>query len=124
MPDGGAPVAPSPIPPNLPGFTRDAKKVPIEVPRELAPSEIYEIVSSFVTAARNAIEAGFDGVELQAANSHLIDQFLEDGSNVRGDGYGGSVENRMRFLLEIVEGVSAITGSSRLGVRLSPICTS
>ena len=120
MPDGGMPVAPSPIPPNLPGFSRHGQKVPIEVPRELTVPEIREIIGSFANAARNAIEAGFDGVELQAANSHLIDQFLENGSNIRRDNYGGSIENRMRFLLEIVESVSAVIGSQRLGIRLSP----
>ena len=120
MPDGGVPVAPSPLPPTLPGFNRDAQIVPIEVPRELTAPEIHEIIGSFTNAAHNAVEAGFDGVELQAANSHLIDQFLESGSNIRTDGYGGSVENRMRFLLEIVESVSAITGSQRVSVRLSP----
>jgi N-ethylmaleimide reductase len=120
MPDGRAPVAPSPIPPNLPGFTRDFQKVPIEVPRELTAPEIREIVVSFADAAHKAIESGFDGVELQAANSHLIDQFLEDGSNRRVDSYGGPIENRMRFLLEIVESVSAVTGAQKVGVRLSP----
>jgi N-ethylmaleimide reductase len=120
MPDGGLPVAPSPIPPNLPGFTRNAQKVPIEVPRELTAPEIREVTVSFASAAHNAIDAGFDGVELQAANSHLIDQFLENGSNQRADSYGGSVKNRMRFLLEIVEAVSAVTGSQRVSVRLSP----
>ena len=120
MPDGGLPVAPSPVPPNLPAFTRDGQKGPIEVPRELTAQEIREIIGSFADAARYAIEAGFDGVELQAANSHLIDQFLENGSNIRRDKYGGSVENRMRFLLEIVESVSAVIGSQRLGIRLSP----
>jgi N-ethylmaleimide reductase len=120
MPDGGVPVAPSAIPPNLPGFTRDGRKVKIEIPRVLTAPEIREIVDSFVSAARNAIKAGFDGVELQAANSHLIDQFLEDGSNQRTDKYGGSVENRMRFLLDVLESVSEVTGSQKLGVRLSP----
>ena len=66
------------------------------------------------------MEAGFDGVELQGANSHLIEQFLEDGTNARTDGYGGSEENRARFLLEIVDEVSAAIGADRLGVRLSP----
>jgi N-ethylmaleimide reductase len=120
MLDGVAPVAPSPIPPNLPGFTRDFQQVPIEIPRALTIPEIHTIVDTFAAAARNAVDAGFDGVELQAANSHLIDQFLEDGSNVRTDLYGGLIENRMRFLLEIVESVSAVVGSQRLGVRLSP----
>ena len=120
MPDGGPPVAPSAIPPKLPGFTRDGQQVPIEVPRVLRQEEIVAIIESFTMASRNAIEAGFDGVELQAANSHLIDQFLEDGTNTRTDAYGGCIINRMRFLLEITEGVSACIGPERLGVRLSP----
>jgi len=120
MPDGGPPVAPSAIPTTLPGFTSDGRQVPIETPRPLHLEEISQIVDSFVSASRRAIEAGFDGVELQAANSHLIDQFLENGSNTRSDAYGGSIVNRMRFLLEITEGVTAAIGSERLGVRLSP----
>jgi N-ethylmaleimide reductase len=120
MPDGGVPFAPSPIPPNLPGFTRDFQQVSIEIPRALTVLEIRDIIGSFANAARNAIEAGFDGVELQGANSHLIDQFLEDGSNQRTDSYGGSISNRMRFLMEVVESVSAVIGAQRLGVRLSP----
>ena len=120
MPDGGTPVAPSAIPPTLPGFTRDGRQVPIETPRPLRLEEIAPIVDSYVKASRRAIEAGFDGVELQASNSHLIDQFLEDGTNTRSDAYGGSIPNRMRFLLEITDGVTAAIGSDRLGVRLSP----
>jgi N-ethylmaleimide reductase len=120
MPDGGPPVAPSPIPPNLPGFTNDFRQVSIETPRALATEEIPAIVESFRQASLNAIEAGFDGVELQGANSHLIEQFLEDGTNQRSDRYGGSIENRSRFLLEVVEQVSAAIGRDRLGVRLSP----
>ena len=120
MPDGGAPVAPSAIPPKLPGFTRDGQQVPVEMPRILDKEEIGPIVDSFRMASLNAIEAGFDGVELQGANSHLIDQFLEDGTNTRADVYGGSITNRMRFLLEITEAVSASIGCDRLGVRLSP----
>jgi N-ethylmaleimide reductase len=120
MPDGGPPVAPSAIPPKLPAFTRDGQQVPIEIPRVLNKEEISPIVETFANASRKAIEAGFDGVELQASNSHLIDQFLEDGTNTRTDAYGGSIANRMRFLLEITEAVSASIGSERLGVRLSP----
>ena len=120
MPDGGAPVAPSAIPPKLPGFTKDGQQVPVETPRILDKQEIGPIVEAFTNASRNAVEAGFDGVELQAANNHLIDQFLEDGTNTRTDAYGGSITNRMRFLLEITEAVSASIGSERLGVRLSP----
>ncbi len=120
MPDGGPPVAPSAVPSNLSAFTRTFEQVPIEVPRRLELEEVHVIVESFGTAAANAIEAGFDGVELQAANSHLIDQFLEDGTNLRTDGYGGCITNRMRFLVEVVERVTATIGEQRVGVRLSP----
>ncbi|HEY4709368.1 MAG TPA: alkene reductase [Candidatus Acidoferrales bacterium] len=120
LPDGSLPVAPSSIPPNLPGFTKDFRQVPIEVPRALETAEIPAIVNTFHQAALNAIEAGFDGVEIQGANSHLIEEFLEDGTNQRSDAYGGSKENRVRFLLEIVEAVSAAVGPDRVGVRLSP----
>ena len=120
MPDGGPPVAPSPIPPNLPGFTTDFRQVPIETPRALETEEIPPIIESFRVASLNAMEAGFDGVELQGANSHLIEQFLENGTNQRTDRYGGSIENRARFLTEVVEQVAASIGADRLGVRLSP----
>jgi N-ethylmaleimide reductase len=119
-PDGSVPVAPSPIPPNLPALTRDFQQVKTEDPRSLETAEIPVIVATFRQAALNAIEAGFDGVELQGANSHLIEQFLEDGTNTRTDDYGGSYENRARFLLNIVEAVSNAIGADRLGVRLSP----
>lgn len=120
MQDGGAPVAPSAVASNLSAFTRNFEQVPIEVPRSLEIDEIHVIVQTFATAAANALEAGFDGVELQGSNSHLIDQFLEDGTNLRTDVYGGSLQNRMRFLVEIVDHVTAAIGSERLGVRLSP----
>jgi N-ethylmaleimide reductase len=120
MPDGGPPVAPSAIPPSLPGFTNDFRQVPIETPRALQTNEIPAIVESFGQAARNAMLAGFDGVELQGSNSHLIDQFLEDGTNLRTDQYGGTITNRLRFLMEIVDLVSASIGPERLSVRLSP----
>ena len=110
LPNGSLPVAPSPIPPNLPGFTKDFQQVPIEVPRALETAEIPVIVGTFRQAALNAIEAGFDGVELQGANSHLIEEFLEDGTNQRTDAYGGSKKNRVRFLLDIVEAVTQRLG--------------
>jgi N-ethylmaleimide reductase len=119
-PDGSVPVAPSAIVGNIPALTRDFQQVKAETPRALEGAEIPVIVGTFRQAARNAIEAGFDGVELQGANSHLIEQFLEDGTNTRTDKYGGSQENRARFLLEIVAEVSAAIGADRLGVRLSP----
>jgi N-ethylmaleimide reductase len=119
-PDGSAPVAPSAIPPNLAALTKDFQQVKAEIPRALETAEIPGIVGAFRQAAVNAIKAGFDGVELQAANSHLIEQFLEDGTNTRTDSYGGSKENRARFLLDIVDEVSDAIGAKRLGVRLSP----
>ena len=119
-PDGSVPVAPSAIVGNIPALTRDFQQVKAEPPRALEGAEIPVIIATFRQAALNAIEAGFDGVELQGANSHLIEQFLEDGTNARTDKYGGSHENRARFLLEIVAEVSAAIGADRLGVRLSP----
>jgi N-ethylmaleimide reductase len=119
-PDGSAPVAPSAIPPTIPALTSEFQQVKSEIPRSLDSAEIPVIVGTFRQAAVNAMEAGFDGVELQGANSHLIEEFLEDGTNTRSDNYGGSEENRIRFLLDIVDAVSNAIGVDRLGVRLSP----
>ena len=119
-PDGSVPVAPSAIVGNIPALTKDFQQVEAEIPRALEAAEIPVIVGTFRQAALNAIEAGFDGVELQGANSHLIEQFLEDGTNTRTDNYGGSMENRCRFLMDIVAELSAAIGADRLGVRLSP----
>jgi N-ethylmaleimide reductase len=93
---------------------------PFPVPRPLEVDEIAAIVGDFAQAARNAVAAGFDGVEIHAANGYLIDQFLRDGSNRRTDAYGGSIEKRARFLLEVVDATAAAIGSDRVGVRLSP----
>jgi N-ethylmaleimide reductase len=119
-PDGSVPIAPSAIPPNIPALTSDFQQVKAEIPRALETSEIPGIVDAFRQAAVNAIQAGFDGVELQAANSHLIEEFLEDGANTRTDSYGGSKENRAGFLFSIVDEVGTAIGADRLGVRLSP----
>ncbi|KAM7515328.1 hypothetical protein LguiA_004911 [Lonicera macranthoides] len=89
-------------------------------PRRLATDEIPEIVQHFRLAARNAMEAGFDGVEIHGAHGYLIDQFMKDQVNDRTDKYGGSLENRCRFALEIVEAVSNEIGPDRVGIRLSP----
>ncbi|KAF6167024.1 hypothetical protein GIB67_041279 [Kingdonia uniflora] len=89
-------------------------------PRRLRRDEISQIVQDFVLAARNAIEAGFDGVEIHGANGYLIEQFLKDQVNDRTDDYGGSLENRCRFALEIVEAVVNEVGADRVGIRLSP----
>lgn len=94
---------------------------PYTLPRELSIAEIQEIILGFKTAAINAKEAGFDGVEVHGANGYLIDQFLRDGSNKRTDQYGGSYENRGRFLFEILEAVCSVWGSQNVGLRISPI---
>ncbi len=120
MPDGGPPFAPSAIPSKLPALTADFRQVPVETPRVLSRKHIQVIVEDFRQASVNAIESGCDGVEIQGANSHLVDQFLEDGANRRTDEYGGSFENRTRFLLDIVDEVRAAIHPHILGVRLSP----
>jgi len=116
---GEIPVAPSAVAPAGETYTPEGMQAFV-TPRPLETEEIAEIVTQFVTGAKNAIEAGFDGVEIHGANGYLIDQFLRDGTNKRDDAYGGSVENRARFLFEIVEGISAAIGAGRTGVRLSP----
>jgi N-ethylmaleimide reductase len=120
MPDAQLPIAPSAVTGNIPALTMDFQQVPAETPRALETAEIAGIVNTFRQAALNGIEAGFDGVELQGANGHLIEQFLEDGTNQRRDDYGGAKENRARFLLEIVDELTTAIGADRLGVRLSP----
>lgn len=119
QPNGELPVAPSAIKPKGEASTFEGMK-PFVTPRALEMSEIPEIVEQFRQGAQNALEAGFDGVEIHAANGYLIDQFLRDGTNQRTDEYGGSLENRARFLLEITDAVTEVWGSGRVGVRLSP----
>jgi N-ethylmaleimide reductase len=89
-------------------------------PRPLRLEEIAGVVEDYATGARNAIEAGFDGVQIHAASGYLIDQFLRDGCNRRQDDYGGSVENRCRFLVEVTDAVAGAVGRERTSVRLSP----
>ncbi|KAH7305945.1 hypothetical protein B0I35DRAFT_443558 [Stachybotrys elegans] len=91
-----------------------------EVPREMTEAEIWQCVADFAQAAKNCMEAGFDGIELHGANGYLIDQFLQDVCNVRTDSWGSSVENRSRFLVEVTKAVCEAIGSDRVGVRLSP----
>jgi N-ethylmaleimide reductase len=119
---GALPVAPSAIMPSGQAFTDEGRK-PFVTPRALETGEIPEVVAQFRNGAQYALEAGFDGVEIHAANGYLIDQFLRDGTNRRTDIYGGPVENRARFLLEVVESVSEVWGAARVGVRLSPTST-
>jgi N-ethylmaleimide reductase len=120
QPDGGQAVAPSAIAAVGNAMRRDFSMTPFETPRALTVDEIQGIVGDYVHAAEQARKAGFDGVEIHAANGYLIDQFLKDGSNQRDDRYGGSVENRARFMLEITTAVVAAIGADRVGIRLSP----
>jgi N-ethylmaleimide reductase len=117
--DGELPVAPSAIAPKGQAITRHGMK-PFVTPRDLSIAEIQDIVEHYRIAAENALAAGFDGVEIHAANGYLIDQFLRDGSNQRIDDYGGSLENRTRFLLQVTEAVVSVWGADRVGVRLAP----
>lgn len=119
QPDGALPVAPSAIAPQGQVLTYEGMK-PFVTPRALETEEIPEIVEQYRQGAKNALEAGFDGVEIHAANGYLIDQFLRDGTNQRTDKYGGSIENRARLLVEVTEAVIGVWGANRVGVRLSP----
>jgi N-ethylmaleimide reductase len=123
QPGGGAPVAPSAITPSGMVFTANWQQAPYETPRALETSELSSIIVDFRKGAENAKEAGFDGIEVHGANGYLLDQFLQDGSNKRTDNYGGSIENRARLLLEVVDAVISVWGKSRVGVRLSPYGT-
>ena len=119
QPGGALPVAPSAVKPEGMAYTATGKQ-PFVTPRALEIDEIPGIVAQFAVGARRALEAGFDGVEIHGANGYLLDQFLRDGSNQRTDSYGGSVANRARLLVEIVEAVAAVWSADRVGVRLSP----
>jgi N-ethylmaleimide reductase len=125
QPDNGAPVAPSAITAKTKTvLIQDGKAVFVETsaPRALKAEELPTLVHSYQTAARNAVEiAGFDGVEIHAANGYLLDQFLKSGSNHRKDDYGGSIKNRARLLLEVTRAVTAAVGGGRTGIRLSPV---
>ncbi|ASM55063.1 N-ethylmaleimide reductase [Pseudoalteromonas nigrifaciens] len=129
QPNEAKPIAPSAI-------TADNVKVFIETgpgqgalsepstPRALSTDEVSELVNMYAQAAKNALEAGFDGVELHCANGYLVNQFISEHTNMRDDQYGGSLTNRLRFLKEIVTAVSAVVGADRLGVRFAPLFSS
>jgi N-ethylmaleimide reductase len=116
---GALPVAPSAIAAQGTVFTAQGPK-PMVTPRALTLAEIPGIVAQFRAGAENAKTAGFDGVELHGANGYLLDQFTRDGANQRTDAYGGSVENRVRLPLEVVDAVADVWGPSRVGYRISP----
>jgi N-ethylmaleimide reductase len=116
------PVAPSAVAilHDLKTGTADGKVTVYETPRALETSEIPGVVDAYRQAAKNALLAGFDGVEIHGANGYLIEQFLQSHTNLRADQYGGSIENRTRFLMEVTRAVVEVWGANRVGVRLSP----
>lgn len=122
QPHGQAPVAPSAIRAKAQTFTAEGF-VDVSTPRALGSEEIPGLILAYRQAAAHAMEAGFDAVEVHAANGYLLDQFLRDGANQRTDAYGGSIENRTRLLTEVVEAVTLQVGAGRTGVRLSPVST-
>ncbi|HEY0747248.1 MAG TPA: alkene reductase [Steroidobacteraceae bacterium] len=125
QPDNMLPVAPSAIKPSGQAFIEnengEGALVPFLTPRALQIEEIPYVVQQYVRAARNALRAGFEGVEIHSANGYLLDQFINSRTNHRDDRYGGAVENRARLLLEVVEAVCEVWGRDRVGVRLSPL---
>ena len=124
QPDGKAPVAPSAVSAQSKTYLiKDGvgSFVPTSAPRALDAAELPGIVRDYAHAARNAIAAGFDGVEVHGANGYLLDQFLKTGANQRGDDYGGSIENRARLLLEVMRAVVDAIGGDHTGLRLSPV---
>jgi N-ethylmaleimide reductase len=121
------PVAPSAIAPDaqvwVVGDDGVGRMVDCPVPRELSKKDIKNIILDYRHAARNAIEAGFDGIEIHGGNGYLIDQFIRRSSNKRKDEYGGSVTNRLRFVCEVIEAVSDEIGANKVGIRLAPFIT-
>jgi N-ethylmaleimide reductase len=116
---GNQPIAPSVVPFETTVLTKDGW-VPNSPHRELMLNEIPTLIESFWRAAERAKNAGFDGVELHSANGYLVDTFLQDGTNKRTDAYGGTIERRARFPLELVEAFTSVWGADRVGVRVSP----
>lgn len=122
LPGGAAPVSSTAKPAPTKTFTRDGF-VDVSTPRALRDDELPVLVADYRQAARNAIDAGFDGVEVHAANTYLLEQFLRDSVNDRSGPYGGGIANRARLLLEVMRAVSDEIGAGRTGIRLSPMTT-
>ena len=120
QPGGALPVGPSAIAPAMKAFTENGMKDAV-APRALDAGELPRVVADYVKATENCKRAGFDGVEIHSANGYLLDQFLRDGANQRDDEFGGSIENRMRFPLMVVDAVTKVFGPERTGIRISPV---
>ncbi|WP_019039619.1 alkene reductase [Psychroflexus tropicus] len=117
--DGDKPVAPSAVNPNDKSYTYEGFKETVE-PRALTTAEVKQVVQDFKKAAKNAVDAGFDGIEIHSSNGYLIHQFFNNSSNHRDDEYGGSIENKARILFEIIEAAKVFFPTNRIGVRLNP----
>ena len=120
MPVGVRVLAPCAIAAKDQMYTDTGGMQPLPVPEEMTEKDIHSTIREFTRAAKNAIDAGFDGVELHAANGYLMEQFLRPNTNQRADGYGGQIANRARFVLEVIDSVSGAIGKDRVGIRLSP----
>ncbi len=120
LPDGAAPLSSSAIPAHSKTFTRKGFE-PVSAPRAMSFEEVQQAITQFRDAAVRAMDAGFDGVEVHGANGYLVEQFLRDSLNTRSDGYGGGIEQRVRFAVEVMEAISGAIGAGRTGLRLSPV---
>jgi N-ethylmaleimide reductase len=120
LPAGAEVVAPSAVASQGEMWTDSDGMQPLPVPREMTLADVNAAREEYVRAARNAVEAGFDGIEFHAANGYLLEQFIHPGTNRRADEYGGSIEKRCRFVLEVAAGAVAAIGGERVGIRLSP----
>ena len=119
--DGGPPVAPSAVRAEGTVLAADGRREPMQTPRALRADELPALVEAYARAARNAMRAGFDGIEVHAANGYLLEQFIRDSVNRRADDYGGSVQNRIRLTLECIDAAVEVFGRDRVGIRLSPV---
>ena len=120
LPEGGRVLAPSAVKPAGQMWTDAAQMQDFPVPEAMTAEELQQTKAEYVAAAKNAIAAGFDGVELHGANGYLLEQFLSPYSNIRTDNYGGSIENRCRFVIEVATEVAAVIGKEKTGIRVSP----
>jgi len=120
LPEGAEVLAPSAVKPAGQMWTDAQQMQDFPTPKAMTAEELESTKAEFIAAAKNAVEAGFDGIELHGANGYLLEQFLSPVSNVRTDEYGGSIENRARFVLEVVKGAADAIGKERVGIRLSP----
>lgn len=119
LPEGAQPLAPSSIQADVNAYTSEGEQQ-CSIPKEMTKDDIRKTIEDYKKAAENAKKAGFDGVEIHAANGYLLNQFLEDKTNKRSDEYGGSIENRIRFLSEVTDAVCDVWSKDQVGIRLSP----